>query len=281
MKHTQIIYEVSAKIATIKLNRPEELNAFSKTMFHELIAALTAADEDDAIRAIIITGTGNTFCAGIDLSGEYENEEWHSRIIEELSEEQRDLVGMITLAIYNSKKPIITAINGPAIGAGITMTLATDIRLASRNSKFGFVFTRRGVTNEGISSWFLPRIVGLGKAMEWIVTGKTVEIEEALKYGLINEVCAPDDLIPRAHEIAADIATNTSAISVALCRQLIMKNQRLNNPKEAHEIESKALFWAFSHADAYEGFRSFIEKRPPHFTMRPGTDMPDFYPWWD
>ena len=279
MKHTQIIYEVSAKIATIKLNRPGKLNAFSKTMFHELIAALTTADEDDEIRAIIITATGNTFCAGIDVSGEYENEEWHYRIIEELSEEQRDLVGMITLAICNSKKPIIAAINGPAIGAGITMTLAMDIRLASRNSKFGFVFTRRGVTNEGISSWFLPRIVGLGKAMEWIVTGKTVEIEEALKYGLINEICAPDDLIPRAHEIATDIAANTSATSVALCRQLIRKNQRLNNPEEAHEIESRVLFWAFNQADAYEGFRSFIEKRPPHFTMRPGTDMPDFYPW--
>ena len=167
------------------------------------------------------------------------------------------------------------------MGVGITMTLAADIRIASRNAKFGFLFSRRGLVNEAISSWFLPRIVGLGKAMEWSITGRIIEIEEALKYGLVNEACAPEDLLPRAYEIATEIVKNTSAISVALCRQLILKNQRLQGPEEAYKIESEVLLWAFKQADAREGIESFIQKRSPDFKMRPGSDMPDFYPWWE
>ncbi len=192
----------------------------------------------------------------------------------------RDLAGLVTLPIYDLKKPVIAAINGPAVGVGITMTLAMDIRLASENARIGFVFARRGLVAEGASTWFLPRIVGVGKAAEWIYTGGVFGAQEALTHGLVNEVLPTDALIPRAREIAMEIAQNTSAVSVALCRQLLWKMLGADHPMDAHRIDSKAIWWIFEQPDAREGIMSFLEKRPPNFTMKPSTDMPDFYPWW-
>jgi enoyl-CoA hydratase/carnithine racemase len=178
------------------------------------------------------------------------------------------------------KKPVIAAINGAAVGFGITMTLPMDIRLASENARIGFVFTRRGIVPEACSSWFLPRIVGIGKASEWMLTGRVFTAREALSQGLVTEVLPAESLIPRAREIATDIARNTSAISVALARQLLWKMLGADHPMEAHRLESKCMFWTGSRADAREGILSFLEKRPPKFKMKPGSDMPDFYPWW-
>jgi enoyl-CoA hydratase/carnithine racemase len=272
MEYTQIQYGTEDHILTLTLNRPEKHNAFTPVMCIEIVDALRQADADDDIRAIIITGAGRNFCAGLDLSQD----------AQEVDDPyaNRDHAGVITLTLYDMITPVIAAINGAAIGIGITMTLPMDIRLASDNTKIGFPFTRRGLINEGASSWFLPRIVGMGKATEWIITGKTLSAEEALTHGLVNEIVSPDELIPRARSIAADITQNTSAISVALCRQLLWKMQNAEHPIDAHKLESKTLLWSFKQADMREGVNAFLEKRTPHFTMKPGSDMPDFYPWW-
>lgn len=280
MEYTQIMYEISDRILTITLNRPERLNAYTLTMCNELIDAFGRADADDDVRVVIVTGAGRAFCAGADLSPDGVVSERRPGEPTDDIEERRDLAGRLTLPIYDLKKPVIAAINGPAAGVGITMTLAMDIRLASENARMGFVFTRRGIVAEGASHWFLPRIVGMGKAAEWILTGRVFGAQEALAHGLVTEVLPPDALIPRAREIALEIAQNTSAISVALCRQLLWKMVGADHPMEAHKIESKGVEWTFQQADAREGITSFLEKRPPNFTMKPSTDMPDFYPWW-
>ena len=280
MEYSQILYEVSNRILTITLNRPERLNVFSPVMCQELVDAFGRADADDDVRVVIVTGAGRAFCAGADLDPKSGLLERHSAERHGDSEAYRDLAGLITLQIYDLKKPVIAAINGPAVGVGITMTLAMDIRLASEKAKIGFVFARRGVTAEAASTWFLPRIVGIGKAAEWLLTGRVFGAQEALANGLVIEVLPPDDLIPRAREIASEIAHNTSAISVALCRQLLWKMLGTDHPMEAHEIDSKAFRWSLQQSDAREGVMSFLEKRPPNFTMKPSTDMPDFYPWW-
>jgi enoyl-CoA hydratase/carnithine racemase len=246
-------------------------------MCQELVDAFGRADADDDVRVVIVTGAGRAFCAGADLdpkSGLLE------RYSDGDSESYRDLAGLITLQIYDLKKPVIAAINGPAAGVGITMTLAMDIRLVSENARIGFVFTRRGVVAEAASTWFLPRIVGVGKAAEWLLTGRLFGAQEALAHGLVAEVLPADVLISRAHEIASEIAQNTSAISVALCRQLLWKMLGADHPMEAHKIDSKAFRWSLQQPDAREGIMSFLEKRPPNFTMKPSTDMPGFYPWW-
>jgi enoyl-CoA hydratase/carnithine racemase len=280
MEYSQILYEVSNKILTITLNRPEKLNVFSPVIGQELIDAFGRADADDDVRVVIVTGAGRAFCAGADLDPKsglfdrYSDEHYGD------SEAYRDLAGLITLKIYDLKKPVIAAINGPAVGVGITMTLAMDIRLASEKAKIGFVFARRGVTAEAASTWFLPRVVGIGKAAEWLLTGRVFGAQEALAHGLLTEVLSPDSLIPRAREIASEIAQNTSAISVALCRQLLWKMLGADHPMEAHKLDSKAFRWSLQQADAREGIMSFLEKRPPNFTMKPSTDMPGFYPWW-
>jgi enoyl-CoA hydratase/carnithine racemase len=280
MEYSQILYEVSNRILTITLNRPEKLNVFSPVIGQELIDAFGRADADDDVRVVIVTGAGRAFCAGADLDPK-------SGLLERYSDERygnpetyRDPAGLITLKIYDLKKPVIAAINGPAVGVGITMTLAMDIRLASEKAKIGFVFARRGVTAEAASTWFLPRIVGIGKATEWLLTGRVFGAQEALAHGLLTEVLPPDSLIPRAREIASEIAQNTSAISVALCRQLLWKMLGADHPVEAHRLDSKAFMWSLQQADAREGIMSFLEKRPPNFTMKPSTDMPSFYPWW-
>ncbi len=280
MEYSQIVYEVSNRILTITLNRPERLNAFTPVMCKELVDAFGRADADDDVRVVIVTGAGRAFCAGADLDPKSGGFEGRSAGRHGDFEVYRDLAGLVTLPIYDLKKPVIAAINGPAVGVGITMTLAMDIRLASENARIGFVFASRGLVAEGASTWFLPRIVGVGKAAEWIYTGGVFGAQEALTHGLVNEVLPTDALIPRAREIALEIAQNTSAVSVALCRQLLWKMLGADHPMEAHKIDSKAIYWSFRQPDAREGIMSFLEKRPPNFTMKPSTDMPDFYPWW-
>jgi len=281
MDYQHIRCELSERILTVTLNRPEQLNAFTPTMKTELIDAFDRADSDDEVRAVIITGAGRAFCAGADFGrGGVDTFNYAKRETEETLETHRDNGGIVSLRIYDMKKPVIVALNGPAVGVGITMTLPADIRLASESAKIGFVFTRRGIVPEACSSWFLPRIVGMSKAAEWVLTGRVFSAQEALEGGLVSEVLAPDALIPRAREIAREIAENTSAISVALARQLLWKMAGADHPMEAHRIDSKLMYWTGGRADNKEGIRSFLEKRPPRFTMKPSADMPEFYPWW-
>jgi enoyl-CoA hydratase/carnithine racemase len=276
MSFEQLQYEVEAQILTITLNRPEMLNAFTLVMMSELIEAFDRADEDDDVRAIIVTGAGRGFCAGSDLSAGADSFDNEQRL-----EEHRDSGGRTTLRIFESKKPVIAAINGPAVGIGITMTLPMDIRLASEKAKMGFVFARRGITPEACSGWFLPRAVGISRALEWVMSGRVFGAQEALEGGLVSRVLAPDDLLPTARELAREIADNTSAVSVALGRQMMWKMLGADHPMEAHKIDSKCIYYMGKSPDAFEGVTSFLEKRPAKFTMKPSKDMPEFYPWWE
>lgn len=281
MVYDQIKYEVSDKILLLTLNRPDQLNAYTKQMCDELCDAFDRADADDGVRAIIVTGAGRAFCAGADLArgkGAFDHKQ--RKDYGASLEEHRDLGGLLTLRIFELKKPIIAAINGPAAGIGITMTLPMDIRIASTNARMGFVFTRRGIVPEACSGWFLPRIVGISQAAEWVFSGRVFPAEEALAGRLVSRVVLPENLLPEARTLAGEIAQNTSAISVALSRQLLWRMLGTDHPMESHKLESKMIHWAGTQADAYEGVASFLEKRPPNFTMKPGTDMPYFYPWW-
>ncbi|MFC3229000.1 crotonase/enoyl-CoA hydratase family protein [Marinibaculum pumilum] len=279
---SQILYEVEDRIATITLNRPEKLNAFTETMLQELIAAFDAADADDDVRVVIVTGAGRAFCAGADLSAGGKTFDMDAREDRESPQGQhwRDGGGKVSLRIFESRKPVIAAVNGPAVGVGVTMQLPMDIRLASTEARFGFVFTRRGVVPEACSSWFLPRVVGISRALEWVYSGKVFPAQEALEGGLVRELCAPDALLPRAREIAAEIAENTAPVSVALSRQMLWRMLGADHPMEAHKIDSRGIFQRGRSADAYEGVQSFLEKRKPEFTMSAANDMPDFFPWW-
>ncbi len=279
MSFEQIKYEIADEILTITLNRPKKLNAFTGVMQKELIEAFDRADEDDSVRAVIVTGAGRGFCAGADLSSGGDTFDSGQRR-EVTIDEHRDGGGLVTLRIFESKKPIIAAINGPAVGIGATMTLPMDVRIASESAKMGFVFARRGITPEACSGWFLPRVVGIGRALEWVMTGRVFSAQEALEGGLVSRVLAPDDLLPAARELAREIADNTSAVSVALARQMMWKMLGADHPMEAHKIDSKCIYYMGKSPDSYEGVTSFLEKRPAKFTMRPSKDMPDFYPWW-
>ncbi len=281
MEYTHIKYEIAERILTVTLNRPEQMNTFTPRLKEELIDAFDRADADDEVRVVIVTGSGRAFCAGADFGNAGETFDYAKRDMHDTLTAHRDNGGLVSLRIYDMKKPIIAAINGPVVGVGITMTLPMDIRLASETAKMGFVFTRRGVVPEACSSWFLPRIVGMSKAMEWILSGKVFSAEEALAGGLVSEVLAPDELLPRAREIALEIAQNTSAVSVALARQLLWKMAGADHPIEAHKIDSRCMYWTGQREDTSEGIKSFLEKRPPMFTMKPSVDMPEFYPWWD
>jgi len=277
MGYEQIDYAARDGILTLRLKRPEKLNAYTPTMHRELLEAIERADEDDAVRVVIVTGAGRAFCAGADLSGgggTFDSSGRHG------IEEHRDGGGLLTLRIFESKKPFIAAINGPAVGVGITMTLPMDIRIASTTARMGFVFARRGIVPEACSSWFLPRIVGIAQAADWVYTGRVFEAREALAGRLVSRVVAPDALIPTATALAREIADNTSAISVALSRQMIWRMLGADHPMEAHKVDSKAIFAMGHAADAAEGVTAFLEKRPAHFPMRPSKDMPPFYPWW-
>jgi len=273
-------FEVADGVGTVTFDRPDKLNALNAVMLEELLAVLEQADADDAVRVLIVTGAGRAFCAGADLSGGGQTFDRVARGRGEVPGEHRDGGGRVTLRIFAMKKPLIAAINGPAVGFGITMTLPMDIRIASTAARIGFVFTRRGVVPEACSSWFLPRLVGISRAAEWVYTGRVFPAEEALRGGLVSRVLAPERLLPVARELALEIARNTSAISVALSRQLMWRLLGADHPMEAHRLDSKCMDWTGRSADGYEGVSAFLEKRPARFTLRPSVDLPPFYPWW-
>ncbi|WP_322095299.1 crotonase/enoyl-CoA hydratase family protein [Paraburkholderia bannensis] len=272
-------YAVEDGIATITLHRPEKLNAFTATMMQELIAAFDATDADDAVRCVIVTGSGRAFCAGADLSSGGETFDYAKRLGTSVETVHRDGGGRVALRIFRSLKPVIAAVNGPAVGIGMTMQLPMDIRLASSDAKFGFVFGRRGITPEAASSWFLSRVVGISSALEWCYTGRVFTADEALARGLVRSVHAPGDLLPAAWALAREIADNTAPVSAAISRQMIWRMAGASHPMEAHRLDSRAIQSRGRSADAAEGVSAFLEKRPAAFPNRVSTDMPDFFDW--
>ena len=276
MSFQEIRYDVADGVLTIALNRPDRLNAFTPTMGHELIEAFDRADADDDVRAIIVTGEGRGFCAGADLAGGGDTFDWRDR--QEAEEVPRDLGGRVTLRIYRSTKPVIAAINGPAVGVGITMTLPMDVRLAADGTKIGFVFTRRGIVPEACSSWFLPRIVGISQAMEWVATGRVFSAEEARAGGLVRSVHPPGELLGVAQALAHEIADNAAPVSVALARRLLWTMLGAAHPMAAHRADSRAMFARGQSGDAREGVTSFLEKREAQFTDRVSDGLPEIFP---
>jgi enoyl-CoA hydratase/carnithine racemase len=280
MEFEEILYEVEDHVLTITLNRPERLNAFTPTMGRELIEAFDAADADDDVRAIVVTGAGRGFCAGADLERGGSTFDWSERHAAG-EEVPRDGGGRISLRIFDCLKPVIAAINGPAVGVGITMTLPMDVRLAAAGAKIGFVFARRGIVPEACSSWFLPRIAGISQAMEWVATGRVFSAEEALAGGLVRSVHAPQDVLGAARHLAREIAGNSAPVSVALARRMMWTMLGASHPMEAHRADSRAMFARGRSADAIEGVTSFLEKRDPNFTDRVSDGLPDILPWLD
>jgi len=288
MDFAEIEYEVADGVATIALNRPDKMNAGTATMVGELLAALDAVDADDAVRAVIITGRGRAFCAGADLSLGAETFDYDNRsdgqalggVRVGARSAARDGAGLITLRLFECKKPVISAINGAAVGMGVTMTLATDIRLASEAARFGFVFTRRGIAPEGASTWFLPKLVGVAQAAEWLYTGRVFDAPEALAGGLVRSVHPADELLPAARALAAEIA-ESAPLSVALTRQMLWRMAGANHPMEAHRVDSRAVFETGKLPDAMEGVMSFLEKRPAQFTGKVASELPDVFPDWE
>ena len=275
-------YSVSDQILTLTLNRPDRMNAFNTVMRRELITAFDAADADDSVRVIVITGAGErAFCAGADLEKGGDTFNRDKRAQEDDLEGERDGGGTVSLRIYDSKKPVIAAVNGAAVGVGVTMTLPMDIRMASTKARFGFVFARRGITMEACSSWFLPRLVGIQQATDWVYTGRVFNAEEALKGGLVHSLHEPDELLPAAYRLAREIADNTSAVATTLNRQMMWRMLGADHPMEAHKIDSRGIAYMGRSDDVKEGVSAFLEKRPAEFRMRPSEDLPDFYPWWD
>jgi enoyl-CoA hydratase/carnithine racemase len=277
--YEQILYEVSDGILTITLNRPHKLNAVTSTMIRELVDALDRADADDEVRAVIVTGAGRAFCAGADLSRGADTFAREARD-DRPGDPHRDGGGLVTLRIFECRKPVIAAINGPAVGFGVTMTLGMDVRLASEKARFGFVFSRRGVVPEACSSWFLPRIVGIEQALEWAYSGRVFPATEALAGRLVRRLYPSEELIPAARQMARDLTGSGSAVSIALIRQMMWKMLGADHPMEAHKIDSRGMRWTGRSADAREGVASFLEKRPAAFTGKVSSDMPDLSVWW-
>lgn len=280
MSFETITTDVTDGILTLTLNRPEILNAFNHTMLKEMLEVFDEADANDDVRAIIVTGAGRGFCAGADLSAGGDTFDADARG-DRASGVQPDGGGILTLRIYELKKPIIAAINGAAVGVGVTMTLPMDIRIASDNAKFGFVFARRGIVPEACSSYFLPRVVGISQALDWCYSGKVFPAADALAGGLLRSVHAPGDLLDAARAIATEISANTSAVSVALIRQMMWRMLGADHPMEAHKIDSRGVYFTGRSADAKEGVSAFLEKRPAEFPGRVSSDLPDYYPWWE
>ncbi|HEX8854692.1 MAG TPA: crotonase/enoyl-CoA hydratase family protein [Thermoleophilaceae bacterium] len=276
MDFEEIRYEVADNILTITLNRPDRLNAFTRKMGEELVAAFDAADADDDVRAIVVTGEGRGFCAGADLEAGGATFDWRGR--SEGESVPRDGGGQVVLRIHECTKPVIAAINGPAVGVGITMTLPMDIRLVAEGTKIGFVFTRRGIVPEACSSWFLPRIVGISQAMEWAATGRVFSSEEALAGRLVRSLHPADQVLAEARALAAEIAENAAPVSVALARRLMWAGLGFSHPMDAHRADSRAMFSRGQSADAVEGVTSFLEKRPPRFTDRVSDGLPEIFP---
>ncbi|EDL48729.1 enoyl-CoA hydratase [Erythrobacter sp. SD-21] len=282
--YTEIKLDIADGIATVTLHRPEKMNAFTRVMMAEFIDALDVTDADDSVRAVIVTGEGErAFCAGADLTPEGGGHVFSDpNPVDDLSDERvRDGGGRLTLRLFNSKKPLIGACNGVAVGVGATMQLPFDIRLCSDNARFGFVFARRGITPEAASSWFLPRLVGMQAALEWCMTGRIFGAAEAMDRGLVRSVHPQGELMDAAIGIAREIADNTSAVSVAMTRAMLWRLGGGGHPMDAHRIDSRAIYRLSRSADAKEGIASFLEKRAPAYPDTVSADMPDFYPWWE
>ncbi len=289
MAYNTLLWEVEDRVLTLTLNRPEQMNAFTVEMAHELIDAFERASEDDAVGAIVVTGAGRAFCAGMDLSapgnvfGLDESQtptlaDMHDRLDDPaIVDGVRDTGGRVTLAIFNCKKPVIAAINGAAVGIGATMTLAMDIRMVSEKARIGFVFGKLGIVPEACSSWFLPRLVGPQQALEWVLSAEIFDAAEALRGGLARSVHAPETLVADAQALARKFIAGRSPVAVALARQMLLRNAAQPHPLEAHRIDSLAMFYA-SIGDGKEGVAAFLEKRAPQFTGR-ASQMPPFYPW--
>ena len=281
-----LLYKVVDGIATITLNRPERMNAFTGQMRSDLIAAFDATDADDAVRVVVVTGAGKAFCAGADLASggntfDYASRKDEARNAMQVNGVYRDGGGTVTLRIFKSLKPVIGAINGAAVGIGVTMQLPMDIRLASTSARFGFVFSRRGIVPEAASSWFLARVVGMQTALEWCFTGRVFNAQEALDHKLVRSLHAPEDLLPAAYALAREIADNTAPVSVALTRQMLWRMGTAEHPMQAHQIDSRAIQSRGQSADTREGVSAFLEKRQPIYSDKVSSDMPDFFPWWD
>ncbi len=282
MDYQYIRYEVADRIATVTLNRPERYNAQTRRMHAEILDAADRWDNDDNVRVVIFTGAGKAFCSGTDLRAS-----WKAEGAEEpdlppqfVNGTRRDSGGPLVLRLFESKKPMIAAINGVAVGVGVTFTLPMDVRIASDTARFGLVFTQRGICPESCSSWFLPRLVGIAKSLDWINTGRIFPASEALQHGLITEILPPEQLLARARAIAHEIANNTAAVSVAVSRQLLWRMLGASHPMEAHEMECQALTALTQRHDAAEAAKAFVEKRPANFTDKPSEHMPESYPWW-
>jgi enoyl-CoA hydratase/carnithine racemase len=276
----QIIVEVADGVMTITLNRPDRLNAWTAKMADELIEAFDRADADDDVRAVIMTGAGRGYCAGADLEKGGETFDARARGTSGDSV-PRDNGGQFTLRIFNSTKPVIGAINGAAVGVGATMTLPMDIRLASEDARFGFVFVRRGIVPEAASSWFLPRVVGISRAMEWVATGRVFSAQEALEGGLVRSVHPPGELLDAARALAREIADNAAPVSVALARRMMWRMLGAPHPMNAHRVDSRAMLVRGQSSDVVEGVTSFLEKRPPHFADKVSDGLPDVFPDWE
>lgn len=294
MDYTQIAYELDEQIATITLDRPDRMNAFTPTMMRELIDAFDQVDADDDVRAVIVTGRGRAFCAGADLgsggdtfdaTGKTPSTGQAAKAGPDGSDERpsvpRDMGGRLTLRIYDCTKPVIAAMNGSAVGIGVTMTLPMDIRVLSADAKVGFVFASRGIVPEAASSWFLPRIVGISQALEWVLTARVFRAPEALAGGLVRSVHPADEVVEVARALAREMVTNAAPVSAALSRQLLWRMLGADHPMEAHKLDSRGIYDTGRSADAREGVSAFLEKRPAAWTMHPSTDMPDWYPWWE
>jgi enoyl-CoA hydratase/carnithine racemase len=282
--YREILLDISEGIATITLNRPEKMNAYTVSMGEELRDAIDRTDADDAVRAVIFTGAGErAFCAGTDLSPEGKDVPFASDDeIADLSDPRaRDYGGLLTLRLFQSKKPLISACNGAAVGVGATIQLAMDMRLASVKARYGFVFTRRGISPDAAASWFLPRVVGRPQALEWAMTGRVFDAPEALRGGLVRSLHEPAELMPAARALAREIAENTAPVSVALTRAMLWRDAELGHPMLAHRIDSRVIYRRSRSGDAAEGVASFFEKRAPSFPDTVSADMPDVWPWWD
>lgn len=267
------------KVLTIQFTRPEKMNTFSGQMLRDILEVLDDAEKDDEVRAVIFTGSGKAFCAGADLSSGEDTFDMSDRQKKDQNV-QRDTGGVLTLRLFDFKKPLIAAINGAAVGVGVTMTLPMDIRICSDRAKFGFVFAKRGIVPEACSSWFLPKIVGISNALQWCLSGKIFQPTEALEKGLITEITSEEDLLKRAKEIASDFVDSTSSLSVTLIRQMLWKMLGADHPMEAHKVDSRGVYFLGKTGEASEGVLSFLEKRDPNFPGKVSKDLPEFYPWW-
>jgi enoyl-CoA hydratase/carnithine racemase len=279
-----ISVELADRVLTVTLDRPDRLNAFTVQMQREICDAFDRADADDEVRAVVVTGRGRGFCAGADLGAGADSFDIAAGSEATGSGGEagghRDEGGLVALRVFASTKPVIAAVNGPAVGVGATMTLPMDVRLAAESARFGFVFARRGLVPEACSSWFLPRVVGISTALEWTFTGRVFDAVEARERGLVRSVHPDDDLLDAAHALAAEIAQQTSAVSVAMSRQMLWRMLGADHPMAAHRIDSAAIAHLGRSGDVREGVSSFLEKRRPAFPDQVSSDLPAFWPWW-